>query len=66
MQQASRWWSSCPPSTGVVTVDGRVIQRNFHGAFAGDVPDFAIVVADLASISERRTTGSSTRPKTAV
>ena len=41
----------------VVTVDGRVESNgNFHGAPMGYVLDFlAIAVADLASISERRT-----------
>ena len=41
----------------VVTVDGRVESNgNFHGAPIGYVLDFlAIAVADLASISERRT-----------
>jgi histidine ammonia-lyase len=41
----------------VVTVDGRVESNgNFHGAPVGYVLDFlAIVAADLASISERRT-----------
>lgn len=41
----------------VVTIDGRVESNgNFHGAPIGYVLDFlAIVVADLASISERRT-----------
>ncbi|MCW0212210.1 MAG: histidine ammonia-lyase [Pseudonocardia sp.] len=41
----------------VVTVDGRVESNgNFHGAPVGYVLDFlAIAVADLASISERRT-----------
>ena len=41
----------------VVTLDGRVESNgNFHGAPVGYVLDFlAIVVADLASISERRT-----------
>ncbi|WP_408637669.1 histidine ammonia-lyase [Ornithinimicrobium sediminis] len=41
----------------VVTPDGRVESNgNFHGAPVGYVLDFlAIVVADLASISERRT-----------
>ncbi|MEN3269825.1 histidine ammonia-lyase [Pseudonocardia sp.] len=41
----------------VVTVDGRVESNgNFHGAPLGYVLDFlAIAVADLASISERRT-----------
>jgi histidine ammonia-lyase len=41
----------------VVTVDGRVESNgNFHGAPVAYVLDFlAIVVADLASISERRT-----------
>ena len=41
----------------VVTPDGRVVSNgNFHGAPVGYVLDFlAIVVADLASIAERRT-----------
>ena len=41
----------------VVTLDGRVVSNgNFHGAPVGYVLDFlAIVVADLASIAERRT-----------
>ncbi len=41
----------------VVTVDGRVESNgNFHGAPVGYVLDFlAIVVADVASMSERRT-----------
>lgn len=41
----------------VVTIDGRVESNgNFHGAPVGYVLDFlAIAVADLASISERRT-----------
>ncbi|PFG17606.1 histidine ammonia-lyase [Propionicimonas paludicola] len=41
----------------VVTIDGRVESNgNFHGAPLGYVLDFlAIAVADLASISERRT-----------
>jgi histidine ammonia-lyase len=41
----------------VVTVDGRVESNgNFHGAPLGYVLDFlAIAVADLASVSERRT-----------
>ena len=41
----------------VVTADGRVASNgNFHGAPVGYVLDFlAIAVADLASISERRT-----------
>ena len=41
----------------VVTLDGRVESNgNFHGAPVAYVLDFlAIVVADLASISERRT-----------
>jgi histidine ammonia-lyase len=41
----------------VVTLDGRVESNgNFHGAPLGYVSDFlAIAVADLASISERRT-----------
>ncbi|MGI5127688.1 histidine ammonia-lyase [Pseudonocardia sp. CA-107938] len=41
----------------VVTIDGRVQSNgNFHGAPVGYVLDFlAIAVADLASISERRT-----------
>jgi histidine ammonia-lyase len=41
----------------VITVDGRVESNgNFHGAPLGYVLDFlAIAVADLASISERRT-----------
>ena len=41
----------------VVTLDGRVQSNgNFHGAPVGYVLDFlAIAVADLASISERRT-----------
>ena len=41
----------------VVTSDGRVVSNgNFHGAPIGYVLDFcAIAVADLASISERRT-----------
>jgi histidine ammonia-lyase len=41
----------------VVTLDGRVESNgNFHGAPVGYVLDFlAIVVADVASISERRT-----------
>lgn len=41
----------------VVTVDGRVVSNgNFHGAPVAYALDFlAIVVADLASISERRT-----------
>jgi histidine ammonia-lyase len=41
----------------VVTADGRVLSNgNFHGAPVGYVLDFlAIAVADLASISERRT-----------
>ncbi|ASN40120.1 histidine ammonia-lyase [Paeniglutamicibacter terrestris] len=41
----------------VVTIDGRVESNgNFHGAPIGYVLDFlAIAVADLASISERRT-----------
>ena len=41
----------------VVTLDGRVESNgNFHGAPVGYVLDFlAIAVADLASISERRT-----------
>jgi histidine ammonia-lyase len=41
----------------VVTLDGRVASNgNFHGAPVGYVLDFlAIAVADLASISERRT-----------
>jgi histidine ammonia-lyase len=41
----------------VVTLDGRVESNgNFHGAPLGYVLDFlAVVVADLASISERRT-----------
>jgi histidine ammonia-lyase len=41
----------------VVTLDGRVESNgNFHGAPVGYVLDFlAIVVADLASMSERRT-----------
>jgi histidine ammonia-lyase len=41
----------------VITLDGRVESNgNFHGAPVGYVLDFlSIVVADLASISERRT-----------
>jgi histidine ammonia-lyase len=41
----------------VVTADGRVVSNgNFHGAPVGYVLDFlAIAVADLASVSERRT-----------
>ena len=41
----------------MVTIDGRVESNgNFHGAPLGYVLDFlAIAVADLASISERRT-----------
>ena len=41
----------------VITLDGRVESNgNFHGAPLGYVLDFlAIAVADLASISERRT-----------
>jgi histidine ammonia-lyase len=41
----------------VVTADGRVVSNgNFHGAPVGYVLDFlAIVAADVASISERRT-----------
>jgi histidine ammonia-lyase len=41
----------------VVTPDGRVVSNgNFHGAPVGYVLDFlAIAVADLASVSERRT-----------
>src|SRR5699024_616507 len=41
----------------VVTPDGRVESNgNFHGAPAGSVLDFlAIAVADVASMSERRT-----------
>jgi histidine ammonia-lyase len=41
----------------VVTVDGRIVSNgNFHGAPVAAVLDFlAIVVADVASMSERRT-----------
>src|SRR3954452_13183709 len=41
----------------VVTADGRVVSNgNFHGAPVGYVLDFlAIAVADVASVSERRT-----------
>ncbi len=41
----------------VVTADGRVVSNgNFHGAPVGYVLDFlAIAVADVASLSERRT-----------
>jgi histidine ammonia-lyase len=56
-EQVARWELASAVDNPVVTLDGRVESNgNFHGAPVAYVLDFlAIVAADLASISERRT-----------
>jgi histidine ammonia-lyase len=55
--QVAGWELASAIDNPVITTDGRVESNgNFHGAPLGYVLDFlAIVVADVASISERRT-----------
>lgn len=56
-RRVAGWELAAAIDNPVVTVDGRVESNgNFHGAPLAYVLDFlAIVIADLASISERRT-----------
>lgn len=56
-ERVAAWELASAVDNPVVTLDGRVESNgNFHGAPVAYVLDFlAIVVADLASISERRT-----------
>jgi histidine ammonia-lyase len=56
-ERVASWELASAIDNPVVTVDGRVESNgNFHGAPVGYVLDFlAIVVADVASMSERRT-----------
>ncbi|MFC9900434.1 histidine ammonia-lyase [Rhodococcus sp. NPDC127593] len=56
-ERVASWELASAVDNPVVTVDGRVESNgNFHGAPVGYVLDFlAIVVADVASMSERRT-----------
>ncbi|QSE94267.1 histidine ammonia-lyase [Rhodococcus pseudokoreensis] len=56
-EQVASWELASAVDNPVVTLDGRVESNgNFHGAPVGYVLDFlAIVVADVASMSERRT-----------
>ena len=56
-RRVASWELAAAIDNPVVTDDGRVESNgNFHGAPVAYVLDFlAIVVADLASISERRT-----------
>jgi histidine ammonia-lyase len=56
-EQVAGWELASAVDNPVVTLDGRVESNgNFHGAPVAYVLDFlAIVAADLASISERRT-----------
>ncbi len=56
-EQVAAWELASAVDNPVVTLDGRVESNgNFHGAPVAYVLDFlAIVVADLASMSERRT-----------
>ncbi|WP_280509391.1 aromatic amino acid lyase, partial [Nocardia farcinica] len=56
-ERVAQWELAAAVDNPVVTLDGRVESNgNFHGAPVAYVLDFlAIVVADVASISERRT-----------
>ena len=56
-ERVASWELASAIDNPVVTLDGRVESNgNFHGAPVGYVLDFlAIVVADVASMSERRT-----------
>ncbi|WFN94867.1 MULTISPECIES: histidine ammonia-lyase [Gordonia] len=56
-EQVAAWELAAAVDNPVVTIDGRVESNgNFHGAPVAYVLDFlAIVVADVASMSERRT-----------
>lgn len=56
-EQVARWELAAAIDNPVVTLDGRVESNgNFHGAPVAYVLDFlAIVAADVASMSERRT-----------
>ena len=56
-ERVASWELASAVDNPVVTLDGRVESNgNFHGAPVGYVLDFlAIVVADVASMSERRT-----------
>ncbi|MGF6888247.1 histidine ammonia-lyase [Nocardia sp. GAS34] len=56
-EQVAAWELAAAVDNPVVTLDGRVESNgNFHGAPVAYVLDFlAIVVADVASMSERRT-----------
>ncbi|MBS1694002.1 MAG: histidine ammonia-lyase [Actinobacteria bacterium] len=56
-ERVAAWELASAVDNPVVTLDGRVESNgNFHGAPVGYVLDFlAIVVADVASMSERRT-----------
>ncbi len=56
-ERVASWELASAVDNPVVTLDGRVESNgNFHGAPVGYVLDFlAVVVADVASMSERRT-----------